>query len=116
MKDGKSLVPNGENRYHAIFGSGPAYFVSASSLGPALDRARRQGEADVSARAAAKWMLDKFFVSSHRTKTTREIALAPNEILTEILIPTSGMKNATYEVREKDALDWPLATARLPSR
>src|SRR5258708_7431027 len=36
MKDGKSLVVNGENRYHAIFGGGPAYFVSPSSLGPAL--------------------------------------------------------------------------------
>ena len=36
MKDGKTLVPDGENQYHAIFGSGPAYFVSASSLGPAL--------------------------------------------------------------------------------
>src|SRR5204863_3461996 len=37
MKDGKSLVPGGENKYHAILGnSGPAYFVSASSLGPAL--------------------------------------------------------------------------------
>ncbi len=36
-KDGKSLIPGGENKYHAIFGnSGPAYFVSASSLGPAL--------------------------------------------------------------------------------
>ena len=29
MKDGKSLVPDGENQYHAIFGGGPAYFVSA---------------------------------------------------------------------------------------
>ena len=36
MKDGKSLVPDGANLYHAIFGGGPAYFVSASSLGPAL--------------------------------------------------------------------------------
>src|SRR5262245_56325173 len=35
MKDGKSLVPDGANQYHAIFGSGPAYFVSPSSLGPA---------------------------------------------------------------------------------
>jgi len=31
MKDGKSLVTDGENQYHAIFGGGPAYFVSASS-------------------------------------------------------------------------------------
>src|SRR6185369_10091809 len=36
MKDGKSLIVEGENKYHSIFGEGPAYFVSASSLGPAL--------------------------------------------------------------------------------
>src|SRR5713101_5443588 len=30
MQDGKSLVPNGDNRYHSIFGGGPAYFVSPS--------------------------------------------------------------------------------------
>src|SRR5947209_5721347 len=36
MQTGKSLVQNGENQYHAIFGGGPAYFVSASSLGSAL--------------------------------------------------------------------------------
>ena len=34
---GKSLVATGENQYHAILGNkGPAYFVSASSLAPAL--------------------------------------------------------------------------------
>ena len=34
---GRPLVPAGDNRYHAIFGnSGPAYFVSPSSLAPAL--------------------------------------------------------------------------------
>src|ERR1700691_4284927 len=36
-KDGKSLVPGGENKYHAILGNdGPAYFVSPSTLVPAL--------------------------------------------------------------------------------
>src|SRR5215471_201022 len=35
--DGKSLIPDGDNRYHAIFANdGPAYFVSASVLGPPL--------------------------------------------------------------------------------
>src|SRR4051812_35440624 len=35
--NGESLVPTGENRYHAILGNqGPAYFVSPSSLAPAL--------------------------------------------------------------------------------
>ena len=55
--------------------------------------------------------VEKFFVAP-REETAREIALAPNEILTEILIPSvPGLRNATYEVRQKDALDWPLATA-----
>ncbi len=109
-KDGQALVPNGENRYHAILGnSGPAYFVSASSLGPALvalgakvHLASASGHREV---AAAK-----FFVTP-QNENTREIALLPNEILTEILVPHEGTKNATYEVRQKEALDWPLATA-----
>jgi|SRR5579859_1180274 len=110
MKDGEALVPNGENRYHAILGnSGPAYFVSASSLGPALVAlgaklrlASASGHREV---AAAK-----FFVTP-QNEHTREIALLPNEILTEIIVPHEGSKNATYEVRQKQALDWPLAVA-----
>src|SRR5207245_901484 len=41
----------------------------------------------------------------------REIAMRPNELLTEIVVPHNGTKNATYEVRQKEALDWPLAAA-----
>ena len=110
MKDGEALIPNGENRYHAILGnSGPAYFVSASSLGQALVAlgakfrlASASGHREV---AAAK-----FFVTP-QNEHTREIALLPNEILTEIIVPHEGSKNATYEVRQKQALDWPLAAA-----
>jgi len=109
MKDGKSMIPNGDNRYHAIFGSGPAYFVSASSLGPALIALGAKVKL-TSSTGNREVDLDKFFVTP-TGENAREIALAPNEILTEILIPTSGMKNATYEVREKDALDWPLVAA-----
>jgi len=110
MKDGKSLVPDGENRYHAILGNGgPAYFVSASSFGPALVAtgakvrlAAASGHREV---AAAK-----FFVTP-QNENSREIALLPDEILTEIIVPHDGTKNATYEVRQKQALDWPLAAA-----
>jgi len=109
MKDGKSLVPDGENRYHAIFGGGPAYFVSASSLGPALVALGAQIKL-VSASGPRTVAADKFFVNP-QSDTAREIALQPGEILTEIVIPAGAAKNATYEVRHKDALDWPLATA-----
>src|SRR5258705_12521131 len=32
----------------------------------------------------------------------------PNELLNDILVPHGSTKNATYEVRQKEALDWPL--------
>jgi len=109
-KDGQALVPNGENRYHAILDNdGPAYFVSASSLGPALVAlgakvrlASASGHREVPAA--------KFFVKP-ANENAREIALLPNEILTEIIVPHEGTKNATYEVRQREALDWPLAAA-----
>jgi xanthine dehydrogenase YagS FAD-binding subunit len=109
MQDGKSLVVNGENRYHAIFGGGPAYFVSASSLGPALAALGAQVKI-ASPSGVRSITADKFFVIP-KTADAREIDLHPNEIVTEIIIPASSTKNATYEVRHKEALDWPLATA-----
>ncbi len=110
-KDGHSLVPQGENRYHAILGNrGPAYFVSASSLGPPLI-ALGATLTVVSAAGTREVEAAKFFVTPDKA-TAREIALAPNEILTRIVIPpATGARNATYEVRQKESLDWPLATA-----
>ena len=109
-KDGNSLIPNGENKFHAILGnSGPAYFVSASSLGPALIALGAKIKL-VSASGSREVAADKFFVTP-KDENSREIAMNPNELLTEIVIPHTGVKNATYEVRQKEALDWPLATA-----
>jgi xanthine dehydrogenase YagS FAD-binding subunit len=111
MQDGKSLVPNGENRYHAIFGGAPAYFVSASSLGPAL--AALGAQVTIASPSGVRSVaVEKFFVTP-KTANDREIDLHPNEIVTGIVIPSSAAssKNATYEVRQKEALDWPLATA-----
>ncbi|HLJ17705.1 MAG TPA: xanthine dehydrogenase family protein subunit M [Bryobacteraceae bacterium] len=111
MKDGKSLVPNGENRYHAIFGGGPAYFVSASSYGPAL--IALGAKVKLASKSGSRELeVEKFFVIP-QSESDREIALKPDEIVTEILIPPAhGARNATYEVRHREAIaDWPLATA-----
>ena len=108
---GKPLVPDGDNRYHAILGnSGPAYFVSPSSLAPiliALDAKVKlhgpQGPRDLSVK--------DFFVTP-QTDSELEHALHPGEIVTEIRVPNPGaVKMAVYEVRQKEALDWPLAAA-----
>jgi xanthine dehydrogenase YagS FAD-binding subunit len=109
MKDGKSLVEMGENQYHSIFGTGPAHFVSPSSLGPALIALGAKMKL-VSAKGPREVAASAFFVVP-ANDNQREIALQPNEILTEILVPAGVVKSATYEVRQKDALDWPLATA-----
>jgi xanthine dehydrogenase YagS FAD-binding subunit len=114
-KDGQNLVTGGENKYHAIFGDGPAHFVSASSLGPALialgARVRVQGP-----NGPREIPVEKFFVVP-ADADAREIALAPNEILTEILLPLApATQNFTYEVRQKEALDWPLAAASVAVR
>jgi xanthine dehydrogenase YagS FAD-binding subunit len=109
LKDGKSLIPNGDNRYHAIFGGGPAYFVSASSLGPAL--IALGAKVTLKSAAGSRTIpVEQFFIAPQNEKA-REIALKPNEILTEVLIPTAKVRNATYEIRQREAVDWPLATA-----
>jgi xanthine dehydrogenase YagS FAD-binding subunit len=110
VKDGKSLIPDGENKYHAIFGnSGPAYFVSPSSLGPALVALGAKVKL-VSSSGSREVAVEKFFVTP-QNENSREIALLPNEVLAEILVPLAATHNATYEVRQKEAMDWPLATA-----
>jgi xanthine dehydrogenase YagS FAD-binding subunit len=109
-KDGKSLIPGGENKYHAILGnSGPAYFVSASSLGPGLVALGAKIRL-VSAASSRDVDAAKFFVTPQNADT-REIAMLPNELVTEIVLPSADTHSATYEVRQKEALDWPLVTA-----
>ena len=52
------------------------------------------------------------FFQTPQQESDRETILKPGEILGEIHIPPAGqVLNATYEVREKEALDWPLVTA-----
>lgn len=108
---GQDLVRQGENQYHAILGnSGEAAFVSASSLGPpliALGATLRIFSKDGSRELPAA----EFF-RIPRQESDRETVLKPGEILGEIHVPPAGqVLDATYEVREKEALDWPLVTA-----
>ncbi len=111
-RTGKSLVLEGDNRYHAILGNdGPAYFVSPSSIAPALIAANArvrihgpQGDREVE--------LSNFY-RIPQSENEREHDLRPNEMLTEILVPppTAATRSAQYEIRQKAEFDWPLATA-----
>jgi xanthine dehydrogenase YagS FAD-binding subunit len=108
---GKELIADGENRYHAILGNqGAAKFVSPSTVAPILiaygATIRLEG-----AKGKRELPLEKFFVIP-KSGNEREHDLRPNEIVTEILIPPArNVKAAHYEVRQKEAFDWPLALA-----
>jgi xanthine dehydrogenase YagS FAD-binding subunit len=110
-ESGKELVVDGENRYHAILGNdGPAKFVSPSTIVPILiaygANIRLEGP-----KGKRGLPLEKFFVIP-KTENEREHDLGPNEIVTEIVVPpASDVKAAHYEVRQKEAFDWPLAVA-----
>lgn len=109
-----SLVREGDNRYHAIFGTdGPALFVNASSLGPVLIALG----ATISASGADGKTRDipaAQFFRAPQSENERETTLRPNEVLTAITIPSreaKSLRNATYEVRHRHGLDWPYVTA-----
>ena len=110
-KNGKSLVIEGDNRYHAILGnSGPSYFVNPSTLAPALI-ALEASVRILGPRGEREVPLNKFFIIP-QSEHQREYDIKPNEIVTEILVPPSnGVLNVTYEVHQREALDWPLVTA-----
>ncbi len=111
LRDGKSMIPAGDYRYHAILGNGgPAYFVSPSTLAPLLVAVGAlvtlfgpAGERRVE--------LEKLYRIPQK-EGEREHDLRPGEILTEVLLPpAAGRKIASYEVRQRETLDWSLATA-----
>lgn len=108
-QSGKELVTVGENRYHAILGNqGSAKFVSPSTVVPMLiaygAKIRLEG-----LKGKRELPLERFFVIP-KNENEREHDLRPNEILTELVIPpAAGLKAVHYEIRQKEAFDWPLA-------
>ena len=106
---GKDLVTNGENRYHAILGNdGPAKFVSPSSIAPVLI-AYGAVLRLVGPQGTREQSLEHFYVIP-KSENQREHDLKSNEILAEVILPpTRNLRVAHYELRQKEAFDWPLA-------
>jgi xanthine dehydrogenase YagS FAD-binding subunit len=113
---GKDLVSEGENRYHAILGNdGPAKFVSPSSIAPVLIAYGAKIRL-VGPKRRREIALEDFYVIP-KNDTDREHDLPPNEIITDIVLPPPGpMRVAHYEVRQKQAFDWPLALSAVALR
>jgi xanthine dehydrogenase YagS FAD-binding subunit len=111
MRDGRSMVTDGDNRYHAILGNdGPASFVQPSTLAPLLI-ALSAGVTLFGPQGERRLDLGSFYRIPSRDGE-REHDLKPGEIVTWLTVPpASGRKVASYEVRQRQTLDWSLATA-----
>ena len=113
---GKSMVLEGDNRYAAILGNdGPAYFVSPSTIAPALiayGAKIRLYSANAAGSGVRELPLEKFIVIP-KSESELEHDLKPGEMVIEIVAPPppQNLKAATYEVRQRAAFDWPLAHA-----
>jgi xanthine dehydrogenase YagS FAD-binding subunit len=106
----KCFALDGENRYHAVFTQGhKCVIVHPSTLAPAL--IALGATADVLGPDNRKRTVElaKFF-HAPSSGTEREHVLAPNEIVLSVSV-SAGTRNASYEVRQKLAYDWPLVQA-----
>jgi xanthine dehydrogenase YagS FAD-binding subunit len=113
LKGGKKcFATDGENRYHAVFTEGhPCVIVHPSTLAPALIALNASAEV-LGPKGKRKIELARFF-QAPKSEKDREHVLAPNEMVLSVTIPDGGanFKNASYEVRHKQAYDWPLVQA-----
>ena len=120
FRDGHGLLANqgqavieGDNRYHAILGNrGPAKFVNASRLAPALI------SMGASVRVLNGTSTEERFVeldSLYQTPSSdseNENVLRPGELVTHLVIPPAQNRlSAAYEVRQGEGPDQPLASA-----
>ena len=103
--------PSGENQFHAIFGNGPSFIVHPSSLavpmiayGATFRLLGPRGERMVPA--------SDYFTMPTLQNVKTETVLAPNELLTHVILPAPGnVRSGHYEVRFKESHDWPIAFA-----
>ena len=113
LKDGRSMVADGDNRNHAIIGNdGPAKFVSPSTIAPAM--IVYGADVVIVGPKGTRYVPMANFYRVPKTEGEREHDLQPNEVVTEIWMHGKGpapTHAAQYEVRQKAAFDWPLALA-----
>jgi xanthine dehydrogenase YagS FAD-binding subunit len=113
-KKGGETCPaeGGENEYLSILGHEglKCHAVHASSAAPAL--VVYQAKLRIAGPEGAREVgIEEFFVLPDEANVRRENILKPNEIVTQVILPPNKAKSASYEVRQKESHDWPLALA-----
>jgi len=105
----------GENRYHAIFGGGPCYIVHPSDTAPML--VALGAEIHAVGPHGRRTMSAGSFFRPPSEDVTRETALEPGEIVTQIVVPgAAGWTGSYRKVRERGAWDFALTSVALAAR
>jgi xanthine dehydrogenase YagS FAD-binding subunit len=105
----------GENRYHVIFGGGPAFPPNPSNA--AVPLVAYSASFVLDGPTGGRVVAASDFFQLPAQDPTRENVLQPGEVLKEIRVPSAvGWKSAYYEVRERAAFDWPLVSAAIALR
>jgi xanthine dehydrogenase YagS FAD-binding subunit len=105
----RCFAVEGENQFHAIFGDGPCHIVHPSSL--AVPIIAYGGRFRVVGPNGSREIDAGEFFQMPNVNLYGESALPANEIITHVVLPASGQRSASYEVRFKQSHDWPLAMA-----
>jgi xanthine dehydrogenase YagS FAD-binding subunit len=103
----------GENQYHCILGGSGCYIVHPSDTAPAL--LALGASVEISGPTGSRTLaLDEFFVPPS-TDILRETVLAPNEIVTHVVIPAppQGLRSSYRKVRARGSWDFALAGVAL---
>jgi xanthine dehydrogenase YagS FAD-binding subunit len=104
MKDGKSLVRAGDNRYHAIFMTdGDALFVSPSSLAVALTALDAQ--ATITGPKGERTVKVEDLYQVPKQETDSELAVSAGEVLTKVTRTRRGTSK-----RKTGRSSWPRST------
>jgi xanthine dehydrogenase YagS FAD-binding subunit len=114
QRNGQSLVEEGRNQFHAVFGNGgPAKFVSASRFAPALIAWGAEARVIGPEPDQVSTMPLEYFYIAPKSPEQGVTILQTGQLLTHILLPEAReeIASASYEVLQMEGLDWPLASA-----
>jgi xanthine dehydrogenase YagS FAD-binding subunit len=101
----------GENKYHAIMGGGPCYIVHPSD--PAVALLVLDASVVVVGKSGTRTVPIADFYLLPKQDAHHEAALAADEMVTEVLIPTptAGTRGTYVKVAERQAWDFALLSA-----
>jgi xanthine dehydrogenase YagS FAD-binding subunit len=110
---GGRAAAEGDNRYHAILGNlGAAKFVHPSRIAPALIALGAQVRVIGPDEEDEQFVPVASLFRIPRHEGERETTLRPQQLITHILLPSAAdIASATYEVRQSEGPDYPLASA-----